>query len=182
MTMKCPQNMVKCVAVKGPCWLEVGPCQLPLQRLNHDHHKMLTLNTPLERSSGWRQKIRHFVLWENPRKRGLQIVRCFQVKIFVQEFVQRVQILVSSHTYRNTNITNQHLDLVLLASPPAAFLFPLSLFLQVVVWQEYPLANMQTMLEQADLFCGLSSPSVNAPWGPQAILPLRSYMEDHPQW
>ena len=53
----------------------------------------------------------------------------------------------------------------------------LNLFLQVVVQQEYPLANTQTMPEQAALsFCGLSSPSVNAPWGPQAILPLRSYM------
>ena len=38
---------------------------------------------PLEKSSGWRQKIRHSVLWENPRKTGLQIVRCFQVKIFM---------------------------------------------------------------------------------------------------
>ena len=25
-----------------------GPCQLPLQRLNHDHYKMLTFNTPLK--------------------------------------------------------------------------------------------------------------------------------------
>ena len=61
--------------------------------------------------------------------------------------------------------------------------FFLSLFLQVVVWQEYPLANTQTILEQAALsFCGLSSPSENAPRGPQSILPLRSYMRDHPQW
>ena len=47
----------------------------------------------------------------------------------------------------------------------------------MIAEQEYHLANAQTMLEQAALsFCGLSSPSVNAPWGPQAILPLRSYM------
>ena len=58
----------------------------------------------------------------------------------------------------------------------------LSLFLQVVVQQEYPPSNTQTMLEQAALsFCGLSSPSINAPRGPQANLPLRSYMGDHPQ-
>ena len=39
------------------------------------------------------------------------------------------------------------------------------------------------MLEQAVLsFCGLSSPFVNAPWGPQAILPLRSYTGYHHQW
>ena len=43
------------------------------------------------------------------------------------------------------------------------------------------LANTQTMLEQAAFSsCGPSSPSVNAPWGPRAVLPLRSYMGDHP--
>ena len=41
------------------------------------------LQRPLQRSSGWRQKIRHSVLWEKPGKTGLQIVRCFQVKIFM---------------------------------------------------------------------------------------------------
>ena len=57
------------------------------------------------------------------------------------------------------------------------------MFLQVVVRQEHPLANTQTMLEQAALsFCGLSSPSENAARGPQSILPLRSYTGDHPQW
>ena len=56
------------------------------------------------------------------------------------------------------------------------------MFLQVVVQQKYPPVNTQTMPEQAALsFCGLSSPSVNAPWGPQAILTLRSYMGDHQQ-
>ena len=73
-----------------------------------------------------------------------------------------------------------------LASSTTAFLFLLiltflSLFLQVVVQQEYPPANTQTVLEQAALsFCGLSSPSVNTRQGPQAILPLRSYMGDDP--
>ena len=46
MGMKCTQSMVKYVAMKGPCWLEVGTCQLPLQRLHHDHCKLLTFNTP----------------------------------------------------------------------------------------------------------------------------------------
>ena len=60
--------------------------------------------------------------------------------------------------------------------------FSLSLFLQVVVQSEYPPANTQTVLEQAALsFYGLSSPSVSAPQGPQAILLLRSYMGDHPR-
>ena len=42
----------------------------------------------------------------------------------------------------------------------------LSLFLQVVVRQERAPANTQTVLEQAALFCELSSPSINAPRGP----------------
>ena len=50
------------------------------------------------------------------------------------------------------------------------------MFLQVAVRQEYPLANTQTMLEQAALsFCGLSASSAKAPWGPQSILHLISY-------
>ena len=57
----------------------------------------------------------------------------------------------------------------------------LSLFLQVVVQQEYPPTNTQTVLEQAALsFCGLSSSSINVRQGLQAIIPLRSYMRDHP--
>ena len=36
--------MVKYVVMKGSCRLKVGPCQLSLQRLNHDY-KMLTFNT-----------------------------------------------------------------------------------------------------------------------------------------
>ena len=38
-------------------------------------------STPSERSSRWRSEIRLSVLWEKPRRTGLQIVRCFQVKI-----------------------------------------------------------------------------------------------------
>ena len=41
-----PQSMVKYVAMKGPYRLEIGTCQLPLQRLNHDHCNLLTFNTP----------------------------------------------------------------------------------------------------------------------------------------
>ena len=46
----------------------------------------------LERSSGWRSEIRHSVLWKKPTRTGLQIVRCFQVKILW------AQILAPSHT------------------------------------------------------------------------------------
>ena len=58
----------------------------------------------------------------------------------------------------------------------------LILFLQVVVRQERAPANTQTMLEQAALFCELSLPSTNAPWGPWATLHLRYNMGDPPQW
>ena len=73
MTMTCPQNMVKYVALKGPCWLEVGPCQLPLQRLNHDSHKMLTFNTPLKGVQAGDKKIRHSVCsGKNPGKQAFR--------------------------------------------------------------------------------------------------------------
>ena len=45
LTIKCPQTWSN-MTMKRPCWLEVGPCQLPLQRLNHDLYKMLTFTTP----------------------------------------------------------------------------------------------------------------------------------------
>ena len=114
-----PQNIVKYVAMKGRCWLEGGPCQLPLQRLNHDCHKMLTFNTPLKGVQGGDKKIRHSVLWKKTRKTGLQIVKCFQVKIFTN-----ANSCIFSYL-ENTTVTNQCLDLVLLASPTTAFLLPL---------------------------------------------------------
>ena len=82
------------------------------------------------------------------------------------------------------NVTDQCLVLVLLVSSSAVFLLLLSfgpcffnflvkfvssriqqINLQIVIRLEYPPANTQTMLEQAAIsFCGLSPPSVNAPW------------------
>ena len=44
---------------------------------------MLTFNTLLKGVQGGDKEIRHSMLWENPGKTGLQIVRCFQVKIFM---------------------------------------------------------------------------------------------------
>ena len=91
-----------------------------------------------------------------------------------------------------SNVMNQSLDLVLLASPSAAFLYLLifgpCIFNMLVKFvslnssrQEHPLANTQTVLEQAaSSFSGLSPPSINAPRGPQAVLPLRSYRETTP--
>ena len=76
-------------------------------------------STTPERSSGRRSEIRHSVLWEEPRRTSLQTARCFQVKILWD------QIPTSSRTQRNTNVTNQGLGLVVLASPWAAFLLVL---------------------------------------------------------
>ena len=53
--MKCPQNMVK-YDYEGVLLLEVAPCQLPLQRVNHYHYKMLTFNTPLKGIQGGNKK------------------------------------------------------------------------------------------------------------------------------
>ena len=81
---------------------------------------------------------------------------------------------------------------VFLASPSAAFLcllifgpYTFNFLVKFVSpsssTTRISLANTQTMLEQAAFSsCGPSSPSVNAPWGPRAVLPLRSYMGDHP--
>ena len=58
--MKCPQSMVKYVAVKGCYRLEVGPCQLPLQGLHSDHCKLLTFNIPCKE---FRVEIRNKALY-----------------------------------------------------------------------------------------------------------------------
>ena len=55
LTMKCPKTWSN-MTMKGPCWLEVGPCQLPLQRLKLDNYKMLTFNTPLKGVQGGDKK------------------------------------------------------------------------------------------------------------------------------
>ena len=176
MAMKCPQSMVKCVALKGPSWLEVGICQLLLQRWHHDHCKLMTTSTPHERSSGWRLEIRHSVLWEKPRRTGLQTVRCFQTKIL---WAQILAFFVPSETLMSwTNVWSrfswrapEQLFYFYWSLGHVPLPFLLSLFLleynksQVVVRQEYSLTNNQTMLKQVTLsFHGLSSPSVNAPW------------------
>ena len=87
---------------------------------------------------------------------------------------------------------NQCLDLVFLASPSAAFLLLLifgpNIFNFIVKFVS-PSSSMTrispgqcpAMLEQAALFCEFSSPSVNAPRVPQAVLPLRPYTGDHLQ-
>ena len=145
------------------------------------------LQHPLEKSSGWRQKIRHSVLWEKPGKTGLQIVKCFQGAIFYES--KFLHLLIPRDTLMSwTNVWTWFSW----TAPPQLSHFCqslghvsltfLSLFFQAAVQQKYPPANTQTMLEQAALsFCGLISLR-KCTRGPQATLPLRSYMGDHPQW
>ena len=118
---------------------------------------------------------------KNLKKTGLQIIRCFQAKSFM-----------SPKSCIFSNVMNQSLDLVLLASPSAAFLYLLifgpCIFNILVKFvslnssrQDHPSSNTQTVLEQAaSSFSRLSPPSINAPRGPQAVLPLRSYRETTP--
>ena len=79
---------------------------------------------------------------------------------------------------------NQCLGLVLLASPTAAFLLLLIFRPYIFLVKFVSSSSSMTRLspgqypDNAGTSCliilWISSPSVNAPWGPQAILPLRS--------
>ena len=87
--MKRPQSVVTYMAMKGPCWLGLARAS----SLYKDYTMTTASRWPstrLERSSGWRSEIRHSLLWEKPRRTGLQTVRCFQVKVLW------AQILASS--------------------------------------------------------------------------------------
>ena len=181
--------MGKYVAVKGPCWLEVGPCQLPLQRLNHDYYKMLTFNTPLKGVQGGDKKIKSSFCHALGALGKLQKNRPSDSQMFSgKDFYESkfLYLLIP----RKTNVTNRCLDQVLLASPSAVFL-PLLIFgpyifnflVKFISLSSSTTTISPTVLEQAaSSFCGLSSPSINAPQGLQAILPLRSNMRDHRQW
>ena len=79
---KCLPNMAKYVAVKGPSWLEVGTCQLPLQRLHHCHCKLLTCP---ESSSGWRSEIRHSV--KNPEELAFREADVFRWRFYEPKFL-----------------------------------------------------------------------------------------------
>ena len=113
---KMPPKHSQIVVLKEPCWLKAAPTKItswPLQAANPQHS--------LKGVQGGIQKKRHPVLWEKPRRTGLQIVRCFQVKILW------ALILASSCTQRNTNAINQGLVLLLLVSPEQLFCFYSSL-------------------------------------------------------
>ena len=113
--MKCPQNMVKYVALKGSCWLEVGPCQLPLQRLNHDHYKCWPSSPP----------------WKVFRVETKSKALCALGKIQKNSPLDS-QMFSGKDNYeskflhllipRETLMSWTNLDLVLLASPTKTFL------------------------------------------------------------
>ena len=113
--MKCPPNMVKYAAMKGPCWLEVGACQLSLQRLHHDHSKLLTFNTPWKE---FRVEIRNKALSAlgKTRKNWPSESQMLSGKGFSEH---KFLHLLSP---REALMSQTNLVLVLLASPRAAFL------------------------------------------------------------
>ena len=146
------------------------------------------LQHPLERSSGWRQKIKSSFCHAlgalgKPQKNRPSDSQMFLGKDFYES--KFLYLLMP----RKTNVMNQCQDQVLLASPSAVFLYLLIFgpyifnFLVKFVSLSSSTTISPTVLEQAALsFYGPSSPSINAPQGPQAILPLRSNMRDHCQW
>ena len=77
MGMKPTQSMVK--------YVDPADWELAFASCFYKDYIMTITNcspsTSLERSSGRRSEIRHSVLWEKPRRTGLQIVTGFQVKI-----------------------------------------------------------------------------------------------------
>ena len=147
------------------------------------------LQYPLERSSGWRQKTRHSVLWEKPGKTGLQIVRCFQVKIFMS-----LNSCIFSYLEKH-NVTNHCLDLVLLASPSAAFLRLLIFGPYIFNFLVKSVSSSSSMTrispsqhpDNARTSClillwTLISLCGNVPRGPQASFPWDLIWETTPQW
>ena len=115
IAMKCPPNMVKYVAMKGPCWLEIGTCQLSLQRLHHDHWKLLTFNTPWKK---FRMEIRNKALHALGKAQKNQPSECQMLS--GKGFSERkfLHLLIPGEAL----MSQTHLVLVLLASPSEAFL------------------------------------------------------------
>ena len=83
MPMKCPPTHGQICGYEGALLTKSWPLPAASTKIKSRPLQNADLQHTLERSSGWRQKTRHSVLWEKPGKTGLQIVRCFQVKIFM---------------------------------------------------------------------------------------------------
>ena len=67
VTVKCPQNMVK-YDYEGALLTGSWPLPAASTKIRSWPLQDADLQHPLERSSGWGQKIRHSVLWGKPRK------------------------------------------------------------------------------------------------------------------
>ena len=126
------------------------------------------LQHPLEKSSGWRQKIRHSVLWEKPGKTGLQIVKCFQGAIFYES--KFLHLLIPRDTLMSwTNVWTWFSW----TAPPQLSHFCqslghvsltfLSLFFQAAVQQHIPQPTPRQCWNKLPYHSVDSSPSVNAP-------------------
>ena len=63
-------------------------------------------STPPERSSGWRSRVRHTLLWETDST-GLQIVRYFQEKILWAQFLHK---LLSRKTLKSLTVISAPRD------------------------------------------------------------------------
>ena len=89
-----------------------------------------------ERNSGWRQKIRHSVLWEKPRKTSLQIVRCkdFHESKFLHLLMPRETLMSWTNVWTWFSwLAPQQLSYFCSSLGHISLTFLLSLFLQVVV-------------------------------------------------
>ena len=114
IAMKFPPNVVKYVAMKGPCWLEAGTCQLSLQRLHHDHCKLLTFNTPWKKFRVIRKKA--LCALGKTQKNQPSEYQMLSGKVFSE--LKFLPLLLP----REALMSQIHLVQVLLASPSEAFL------------------------------------------------------------
>ena len=139
MAMKCPQSMVKSVAMKGPCGLKTGTHRLPVQRLNHGHYDCWT-STRLEKNSGWLPEMRHSIsALGKMDKTGLHRVRCFQVKMcsFYEPKFFHLLIPTEALTSR-ANVWFRFSCLTFLLGTPTALLYfyvSLALLLSLFLWE-----------------------------------------------
>ena len=107
--------MVTYVAMNGPSWLEVGPWQLPLQRLNMTTVRCWPSTAPWKFRVETKNKAL-CALGKKPGKTGLQIVGYFQVKIFMSSNSCIFSYLEKHQCHKLMS------DLVFLVSPTTALL------------------------------------------------------------
>ena len=152
MAMMPPKHGEIC-GYEGPLLTRSWPLPVASTKIKSWPIQDADLQHSLKRGSEWRQKIRHSVLWEKPRKTGLQDSKMFSGKVFYQS--KFLHLVIPRETLMSlTNVWTwffwlvpQQLSYFCWSFGHITFL--LSLFLQVVVQQEYPPGNTQAVLEQA---------------------------------